>query len=160
MRQLHRAISFPLMAGTLVSGTLPLGAVPTQAQANPADEVVNCEIMIVGGGLAGTAAAYESLLAGRTVCMTDITDWVGGQLSSQGTTALDELSKQRALAFYARGYNEMRARVEAKYGRLNPGECWVSVSCFLPKDANTILMEMLVDAARKGGGELKWFPIG
>ena len=158
MRQLHRAISFPLLSATLVSGTLPLGAVPTLAQANPADEVVNCEIMIVGGGLAGTAAAYESLLAGRTVCMTDITDWVGGQLSSQGTTALDELSKQRALAFYARGYNEMRARVEAKYGRLNPGECWVSVSCFLPKDANTILMEMLVDAARKGGGELKWFP--
>ena len=90
--------------------------------------------------------------------MTEITDWVGGQISSQGTTALDESREQRNLLFYSRGYKELRDRVEQKYGVLNPGECWVSASCFLPADANAILMEMLAEAQAQGGGELKWFP--
>ncbi len=122
------------------------------------DETVECEILIVGGGLSGTATAYESLLAGHTVCMTELTDWVGGQISSQGTSALDEAKRQRELLFYAHGYKELRSRIESFYDELNSGGCWVSVSCFLPKDANTILSQQLKDAARRGKGELKWFP--
>ncbi|MGC1216088.1 MAG: FAD-dependent oxidoreductase [Phormidesmis sp.] len=122
------------------------------------DEIVDCEVLIVGGGLSGTATAYESLLAGRTVCMTELTDWVGGQISSQGTSALDEAKRQRELLFYAEGYKELRSRIESFYDELNPGGCWVSLSCFLPKDANTILTRQLEDAARQGKGELKWFP--
>jgi len=122
------------------------------------DQVVPCEVLIVGGGLAGTAAAYEALLLGHQVCMTELTDWVGGQISSQGTTALDESREQRNQLFYSRGYKELRDRVEAKYGRLNPGDCWVSASCFMPYDAHTILMEMLEEAEKRGGGTLKWFP--
>lgn len=124
----------------------------------PFDATVECEILIVGGGLAGTAAAYESLLLGRTVCMTELTDWVGGQISSQGTTALDESRRQRELLFYSRGYKDLRDRVQRLYGKLNPGECWVSASCFMPYDANKILTNMLAEAERRGGGELKWFP--
>jgi hypothetical protein len=130
---------------------------PPQAALSP-DETVECEVLIVGAGLSGTATAYESLRAGHTVCMTELTDWVGGQISSQGTTALDEAKKQRSLLFYSAGYKELRQRIESSYGELNPGRCWVSVSCFLPKDANTILIDMLQDAAREGGGQLKWFP--
>ncbi|MEL6814541.1 MAG: FAD-dependent oxidoreductase [Cyanobacteria bacterium J06598_3] len=122
------------------------------------DKTVDCELLIVGGGLSGTATAYESLLAGRTVCMTELTDWVGGQISSQGTSALDEAKKQRSELFYAEGYKALRQRIESFYGELNSGGCWVSVSCFLPRDAHTILSDMLSDAAREGGGELKWFP--
>jgi hypothetical protein len=122
------------------------------------DETVDCEILIVGGGLAGAATAYESLLTGHTVCLTELTDWVGGQISSQGTAALDEAQRQRALLFYSQGYNQLRERIEQHYGRLNPGDCWVSVSCFMPHDAHDILTEMLEDAARQGRGELKWFP--
>ena len=68
------------------------------------DQTVECELLVVGGGLAGTGAAYEGLLAGKTVCLTEITDWVGGQLSSQGTSALDELPTQRSQLIYPRGY--------------------------------------------------------
>ncbi|MGH2416172.1 MAG: FAD-dependent oxidoreductase, partial [Microcystaceae cyanobacterium] len=124
---------------------------------NP-DQTVNCEILVVGGGLAGSAAAYEALLNGKTVCLTDITDWVGGQISSQGTSALDERPTQSRRLYYPRGYLELRKRIEDKYGKLNPGECWVSESCFLPGDAHKILWEQLQDAAEKGKGELKWFP--
>ncbi|MEO1623483.1 MAG: FAD-dependent oxidoreductase, partial [Cyanobacteria bacterium J06632_3] len=120
--------------------------------------MVACELLIIGGGLAGTATAYEALLAGRTVCMTELTDWLGGQISSQGTSALDEARMQRSLLFYAEGYEVLRSRIEAFYGELNPGSCWVSVSCFLPVDAHTILESMLRDAAKQGDGTLKWFP--
>ncbi|MEL6901772.1 MAG: FAD-dependent oxidoreductase, partial [Cyanobacteria bacterium J06606_4] len=109
-------------------------SVSAQSTAVVPDETVECEVLIVGGGLSGTSTAYESLLAGRTVCMTELTDWVGGQISSQGTSALDEAQKQRSLLFYADGYKQLRSRIEDFYGELNPGGCWVSVSCFLPKD--------------------------
>jgi len=122
------------------------------------DEIVECDLLIVGGGLSGTAAAYQSLQAGHTVCLTEITDWVGGQISSQGTTALDESRRQRQLLFYSEGYKELRSRVEEKYGKLDPGRCWVSATCFLPYDAHAILFDMLEDAADEGDGELKWFP--
>jgi hypothetical protein len=122
------------------------------------DQTVDCEILVVGGGLAGTATAYEALLAGRTVCITDITDWIGGQITSQGTSAFDEAQKQRSLLFYSHGYKELRQRIERKYGILNPGDCWVSVSCFIPKDAHQLLVEQLRDAAKKGKAKLKWFP--
>ena len=83
-------------AQTTVTPTVP--AMPTP------DEVVECDLLIVGGGLSGTAAAYQSLQAGHTVCLTELTDWVGGQISSQGTTALDESRRQRQLLFYSEGY--------------------------------------------------------
>ncbi|MEM9272389.1 MAG: FAD-dependent oxidoreductase, partial [Cyanobacteria bacterium P01_F01_bin.143] len=130
---------------------------PTQAQTEP-DNQVECELLVVGGGLAGAAASYEALLLGKTVCLTEITDWVGGQISSQGTSALDERTTQRSRLFYPRGYLELRDRIEDFYDKLNPGDCWVSHSCFLPKDANEILAEQLQDAAKKGKGTLHWFP--
>lgn len=166
MNVLCRAFASPLLASSLLIGSLPLGQVQAQTSVSPAvsavsptpDQVVPCEVLIVGGGLAGTAAAYEALLLGHQVCMTELTDWVGGQISSQGTTALDESREQRNQLFYSRGYKELRDRVEAKYGQLNPGDCWVSASCFMPYDAHKILMEMLEEAEKRGGGTLKWFP--
>jgi hypothetical protein len=134
--------------------TLPVKGV----SAPDIDETVNCEVLIVGGGLAGTATAYESLLAGRTGCMTALTDWIGGQISSQGTSALDETTRQRELLHYSRGYNELRDRIRNFYGELNPGDCWVSVSCFIPADAHDILFNQLQAAAKRGNGTLKWFP--
>ncbi|HEY9296909.1 MAG TPA: FAD-dependent oxidoreductase, partial [Phormidium sp.] len=127
--------------------TLPLtlilleSAIPLALAAPPRqpDKTEECEILVVGGGLSGSAAAYEALLAGRTVCLTELTDWVGGQISSQGTSALDEKATQRRLLFYPRGYLELRKRIEEHYGRLNPGKCWVSESCFLPVDGHKVL---------------------
>jgi hypothetical protein len=60
--------------------------------------------------------------------------------------------------FYSRGYLELRKGIERKYGKLNPGDCWVSESCFLPRDGYKILSGMLEDAAKQGKGELKLFP--
>lgn len=122
------------------------------------DRTEECELLVVGGGLSGVAASYEALLAGKTVCMTEITDWVGGQISAQGTSALDERTTQRAKLFFPRGYLEFRERIEEYYNELNPGDCWVSESCFLPNDAHEVMWQQLKAAEKKGDGELKWFP--
>jgi FAD dependent oxidoreductase len=144
----------------LMLGQLPVlhSASASSEPTNPSIRTEECQILVVGGGLAGAAAAYESLLAGKTVCLTEITDWVGGQISSQGTSALDERETQRKKLFYPRGYLDLRQRIQKYYGKLDPGNCWVSQSCFLPKDAHQILMKQLQDAAKKGKGTLKWFP--
>ena len=147
-------ITFTLSLISLTS-LLPPAVV---AQPKTPDKEETCEVLVVGGGLAGAATAYESLLAGRTVCLTELTDWVGGQISSQGTSALDERETQRTLLFYSRGYLELRSRIKNKYGKQNPGACWVSGSCFLPRDAHKILFDMLQDAAKRGRGKLKWYP--
>ncbi|MEP6488912.1 FAD-dependent oxidoreductase [Microcoleus vaginatus GB2-A3] len=147
-------LSLTLGIISAIGSISPVFAAPPR---NP-DTAETCDILVAGGGLAGAATAYEGLLAGRTVCLTEITDWVGGQISSQGTSALDERETQRSLLFYPRGYLELRGRIEEHYGRLNPGGCWVSYSCFMPYDGHKILFNILQDAARKGKGTLKWFP--
>lgn len=147
-----------LIGLTLSLSSLKLVSPVLAAPPRPADQQVDCEILVVGGGLAGAATAYEGLLGGKTVCLTEITDWVGGQISAQGTSALDERTTQRSLLFYSRGYLDLRNRLERRYGRLNPGDCWVSESCFFPGDGHRVLMNALEDAARRGRGQLKWFP--
>ncbi len=140
----------------LISILTPLSVIAEPPRT--ADKTVNCDILVVGGGLSGVATAYEALLAGRTVCLTEITDWLGGQISSQGTSALDERPTQRSRLFYSRGYLELRQRLKRKYGKLNPGNCWVSESCYLPRDGHEILTSMLKEAEDRGKAKLEWFP--
>ncbi len=148
---------FIIFSLTLVTSRFLNSSVLAVSSRNP-DEEIKCEILIIGGGLAGTAAAYEGLLAGRTVCLTEITDWIGGQISSQGTSALDERPTQRSQLFYPRGYLELRERLKQLYGELNPGNCWVSESCFMPQDGHEILMDMLKSAEKEGKGTFIWLP--
>src|SRR5438309_7110194 len=42
-----------------------------------------CDVAIVGGGVGGCAAALAACRNGMRVIMTEETDWVGGQLTSQ-----------------------------------------------------------------------------
>ncbi|MFN6567481.1 FAD-dependent oxidoreductase [Dendronalium sp. ChiSLP03b] len=157
-RRYQVSVQTSLISLSLISTFLVPEAAIVAALPRTPDKTINCEILVVGGGLSGVATAYEGLLAGRRVCLTEITDWLGGQISSQGTSALDERPTQRALQFYSRGYLELRDRIQRKYGKLNPGDCWVSDSCFLPRDAHSILAQMLKDAEKRGKGKLEWFP--
>ena len=153
---LHRFSVISLVLTPLLALT-----VSPVSQATPpreADRVETCDLLVAGGGLSGTAAAYEALQLGKTVCLTEITDWVGGQISAQGTSALDERDTQRQKLFFPRGYLSLRSAIEEHYGILNPGGCWVSESCFMPYDGHELLFELLEDAAKRGRGTLHWFP--
>ncbi len=46
-------------------------------------EILKSDIVIWGGSLGGTLAAYSASKAGKTVLLFEETDWIGGQLTSQ-----------------------------------------------------------------------------
>ncbi|MGH7360912.1 MAG: FAD-dependent oxidoreductase, partial [Candidatus Methylomirabilales bacterium] len=100
---------------------------------------IECEVLVVGGGTGGVAAAWAAARRGRHVCLLEETDWIGGQLTAQGVSALDEHDHIEAFGG-TRTYYRLReairdhyrplARVEARH--LNPGSCWVTRLAFEP----------------------------
>ncbi len=100
-----------------------------------------CDLLIVGGGTGGVAAALAATSRGLDVCLTEETDWLGGQFSAQGVSALDEHDHIEHFGG-TRQYYEFRnrirqhyralARPEARVETLNPGQCWVTRLAFEP----------------------------
>ena len=123
---------------------------------------VDCDVLVVGGGSGGAAAALAALRAGRSVILVEETDWLGGQFTSQGVSALDE--HDHIEQFGGTGsYYELRRRIRDHYrgaagtaGQrpdFNPGNCWVSRLAFEPAVAARVLLSMLqpyLDAGRLG----------
>jgi hypothetical protein len=56
----------------------------------PQPPTFTCDILVAGGGTGGVAAVLTAARAGRTVCLTEETDWLGGQFTAQGVTAFDD----------------------------------------------------------------------
>jgi FAD dependent oxidoreductase len=123
---------------------------PLAAQPNPI-KTIPCDVLVAGGGLGGVASALEALRLGKKVCLTEITDWIGGQVSQQGVSALDEGPIKNKEVLFSRQYNEFRQRVRTHYGgEQNPGKCWVSQLCFSPQVGVQVLEEMLEPYKRSG----------
>ena len=111
------------------------------------------DVVIVGGGLGGCAAALAALRNGLNVIMTEETDWIGGQLTSQGVppdehqwieshgaTALYRKLRQSIREYYRQHYpltDVARARET-----LNPGDGNVSRLCHEPRVALAALLEL------------------
>ena len=132
---------------------LPVPALDTARDAD-------CEILIAGGGTGGVAAALAAARAGRKVVLLEETDWLGGQMSSQGVSALDEHEHIETFGGTA-SYYRFRALLRDHYrgrageaGRqhyFNPGACWVTRLAFEPGVAVGVIAAMLrpfVDAGR------------
>ena len=123
---------------------------------------LECDVAVVGGSLGGVAAALAALSAGQRVVLTEATDWLGGQGTSQGVSALDEHAYIETFGG-TRRYNKMRERIRAyyreRYGApatmptgapLNPGNGWVSRLCFEPRVGVRVLEEMLEPSVHSG----------
>lgn len=54
-----------------------------------ADNVERCDVVIIGGSVAGLSAAVTSAKEGATTCLLSPTDMLGGQMTSNGIPALD-----------------------------------------------------------------------
>jgi FAD dependent oxidoreductase len=119
-----------------------------------------CEILIVGGGTGGVAAALAAASAGRQVVLLEETDWLGGQLTAQGVSALDEHAHIETFGGTASYYRlrdllrdayRPRAGDAGRAADFNPGRCWVSRLAFEPRvavEAIDRLLQPHVDAGR------------
>ncbi len=122
---------------------------------------IETEILIVGGGLGGCAAAIAAASAGSSVVMTEESDWIGGQLTSQATppdehgwieqfgcTAAYRKMRENVRAYYRRFYPLTEAAMNNKY--LNPGNGWVSPLCAEPEVFLNVLLEMMRKFIKNG----------
>ncbi len=104
---------------------------------------ISCDVLIAGAGMGGVAAALAVSRHGHSVCLTEETDWVGGQATAGGVSALDE-NRFIEIAGGTKTYYQFRDGIRAAYGGVaNPGKCYVSALCFEPKVAVAVLNRML-----------------
>src|SRR5262245_5729164 len=108
-----------------------------------------CEILIAGGGTGGVAAALAAVRNGRRVVLLEETDWLGGQLTSQGVSALDEHEHIESFGG-TRSYYELRNGIRQHYGQPNPGNCWVTRLAFEPGVAVDVIERMLQPHVESG----------
>ncbi len=122
---------------------------------------INVDVVIIGGGLGGCAAALAATRMGKRVLLTEPTDWIGGQLSQQGVPP-DEHShietygctssyrqfRENVRDYYRRNYPLTEAA--KKNPRLNPGNGSVSRLCHEPRVAVAVLDAMLAPAVSAG----------
>lgn len=112
---------------------------------------IECDILVVGGGTGGVAAALAAVRRGRQVCLVEETDWLGGQLTSQGVSALDEHELIESFGGTS-SYYALRRAIRSHYGELgldtaapagNPGSCWVTNLAFEPAVAVAAIAGLL-----------------
>ncbi len=124
---------------------------------------LTCDVAVFGGGTGGCAAALAALRNGMRVVMTEETDWVGGQLTSQavppdehawiemfGATALYRAYRNGVREYYRKHYPltpEARTRIH-----LNPGDGSVSRITHEPPVSLAVIEAML--APHISGGRL------
>jgi len=114
---------------------------------------INTDICIIGGGLGAVAAALTALELGATVVLVAPQRWLGGQMSSQGVSALDEhryIETFGGSPHYLRLRQLIRQRMAMLYGititdeaTFNPGNAWVSNLCFFPQVAAEAIAELI-----------------
>lgn len=112
------------------------------------------DILIVGGGLGGVAGALAALRLGKNVVLTEETDWLGGQMTSQavppdehpwieetGCSATYRQLRDGIREYYRRFY-PLKPEVAAD-PIFNPGMGSVSFLCHEPRVSLAVIEAML-----------------
>ncbi|CAG7617070.1 FAD-dependent oxidoreductase [Paenibacillus allorhizosphaerae] len=122
---------------------------------------MRADVIVIGGSLGGCAAAQAAAEAGRTVILTEETDWIGGQLTSQAVPP----DEHRWIEQHGgnRSYRRFREGVRLYYKRhfpltdtaaanplLNPGTALVSRLSHEPRAALAVLETMLAPYVHSG----------
>ncbi len=125
-------------------------------------EFIEVDVFVAGGGFGGTAAALAAAQGGCRVVVAEPNEWIGGQITAQGVSCLDEhgyIEKSGG----TRLYYELRERIRQYYRdncklsakaldteHLNPGGGWVSALCFEPRVGLAVLQQMLEPYTSRG----------
>lgn len=142
-----------------ISGRPQLSPLP-----NP-QEVWECEVAVIGGSLGGVAAASQAMRSGAKTCLIELSPWLGGQISSQGVSALDESVAMRARENFALNWLEFKQLIRQQMVDLpswtglsspqpvdNINSCWVAELCFPPKAGAAASEQLLMTAAAQAPG--------
>ncbi|MFA7340218.1 MAG: FAD-dependent oxidoreductase [Candidatus Obscuribacterales bacterium] len=126
-----------------------------------APQIHTCDVLVAGGGMGGIAAAIEASKILSTI-LTEETTWLGGQMTSQGVSALDE-NKYVESTGACKSYLDMREAIRQAYrdtGKLSdraasdpllhPGRSWVTRLAFEPEIALPVLDNMLLPGVNSG----------
>jgi len=138
-----------------IAGIFPLAPTLLKGQVQPRDgQELVADVVIIGGGVGGVAAALSAARAGLQVIVTDENFWIGGQLTAQGVppdehpwiekfggTKLYRQFRHRVRQYYKNNYPLTQAAVQND--ALNPGNGNVSQLCHEPRVALAVLLEML-----------------
>lgn len=128
---------------------------------------LSCDVAVIGGGTGGCAAAMAALRNGKRVILTEETDWIGGQLTSQAVPPdehpwIESFGRTRlyadyrnAVRKYYREHYPLTAEARAR-GNLNPGDGLVSRLTHEPRVSLAVLEAMLTP--HLGGGRLVVLP--
>ena len=119
------------------------------------------DVVVIGGGVGGCAAALALAEAGRSVLLTEEFAWIGGQLTSQAVPPDEHgwIEQFGCTRSYRRFRDGVRAYYRAHYPllpavranpRLNPGNGWVSPLCHEPRVALAVLEAMLAPHVSSG----------
>jgi hypothetical protein len=135
----------------------------SRAMRRGARSEVGTDVLIVGGGLGGVAAAMAATTRGARVILTEETDWLGGQLTTQAAPPDEHPWIERFGA--TQTYRGLRSAIRASFLRqgwptaaarrrpaLNPGGGWVSPLCVEPRLSAAAIDEQL--APLIAGGRL------
>lgn len=124
-------------------------------------EHIQADVVVIGGGLGGFAATMAALRNNQTVILTEETDWLGGQITSQGVPP----DEHQWIESYGSPqlYRDFRNKVREYYRRnyplikqqrdnpiLNPGAGTVSRLCHEPRVAVAVLNEMIAPYISSG----------
>jgi hypothetical protein len=119
------------------------------------ERTYEADVIIVGAGLGGFAAAMAALRNGLSVVLTEEMDWIGGQLTQQGLSCPDEHPwiethgatqmyrdfRTAVREYYVKNYPLTDSARKTKY--LNPGSGLVSRLCFEPRVALSVMYAMM-----------------
>lgn len=123
-----------LIIGSIL--TVLLGLSSTLAEGHSAQSY---DVVVVGGGVAGTAAAIQSARAGSPTLLLSEHEWIGGMLTSAGVSAVDGNFRLQSGIF-----GEFRQALVDYYGgdeALATG--WVSRTLFEPLVGYRTLLAMV-----------------
>ena len=130
----------------------------------PAKEVWECSVIVVGGSLGGVAAASEAMRSGAKTCLIESTPWLGGQISSQGVSAVDESLAMRAKENYSKSWIEFKQLIKQQLVELprasntqlvkvaDINSCWVGKLCFPPKAGATAAEQLIQSSSQLAPG--------